>query len=118
MRTIRRTTQFKRDYKRTRAGRHRATLDDDLLAVVRLLATDTPLPARHRDHPLIGDWKTTGTATSDLTSSSSTGNQMPPRWNWCAWVLIVNWASTPTQTTAGLCQKSRVSGHTTPSRDT
>jgi mRNA interferase YafQ len=56
MRTIRRTTHFKRDYKRTKAGRHRATLDEDLRTVVRLLATDTPLPARYRDHPLIGDW--------------------------------------------------------------
>ena len=56
MRTIRRTTHFKRDYKRTKAGRHRATLDKDLRAVVMLLATDTPLPPRYRDHPLIGDW--------------------------------------------------------------
>ena len=56
MRTVRRTTQFRRDYKRTRAGRHRVTVDDALRAVVTLLATDTPLPLRHRDHPLIGDW--------------------------------------------------------------
>ena len=55
MRTIKRTTHFKRDYKRIRAGRHRATLDEDLRAVVTLLATDTPLPPRYRDHPLIGD---------------------------------------------------------------
>src|SRR5215813_7502951 len=57
MRTIRRTTHFKRDYKRTKAGRHRATVDEDLRAVVMLLATDTPLPARYRDHPLLGDWQ-------------------------------------------------------------
>ena len=56
MRTIKRTTQFKRDYQRTRAGRHRATLDEDLRAVVTLLTTDTPLPPRYRDHSLIGDW--------------------------------------------------------------
>ena len=42
---------------RTRAGRHRATLEDDLRAVMALLATDAPLPACHRDHPLIGDWQ-------------------------------------------------------------
>jgi mRNA interferase YafQ len=53
---MKRTTHFKRDYKRIRAGRHRATLDEDLRAVVTLLATDTPLPPRYRDHPLIGDW--------------------------------------------------------------
>ena len=56
LRTIRRTIHFKRDYKRTKAGRHRATFDEALRTVVRLLATDTPLPARYRDHPLIGDW--------------------------------------------------------------
>lgn len=57
MRTIKRTAQFKRDYKRIRAGRHRATVDEELLAVVTLLATDAPLPPRHRDHPLVGDWQ-------------------------------------------------------------
>jgi mRNA interferase YafQ len=31
-------------------------LDEDLRAVVTLLATDTPLPPRYHDHPLIGDW--------------------------------------------------------------
>ena len=49
-------THFKRDYKRIKAGRHRATVDEDLRAVVTRLATDTPLPPRYRDHPLIGDW--------------------------------------------------------------
>lgn len=57
MRTIKRTMQFKRDYKREKAGRHRAILDGGLVAVVNLLVTDTPLPERHRDHPLTGDWK-------------------------------------------------------------
>lgn len=57
MRTIRRTAKFKRDYKREKAGRHRATLDDELMSVVRLLAVDAPLPERCRDHALIGEWK-------------------------------------------------------------
>jgi mRNA interferase YafQ len=57
MRTIRRTVRFKRDYRREARGRHRATLDRDLLAVVSLLAADTPLPERHRDHALTGDWR-------------------------------------------------------------
>lgn len=30
MRTIKRTTQFKRDYKREKRGQHRASLDDEL----------------------------------------------------------------------------------------
>ena len=57
MRTIRRTAAFKRDYRRERTGRHRKTIDDDLLKVVRMLAGDQPLPERHHDHPLVGEWK-------------------------------------------------------------
>ena len=54
MRTIERTGQFKRDYKRESKGRHRATIDTDLLAVVALLVSDQPLDARLCDHPLSG----------------------------------------------------------------
>lgn len=57
MRTIRRTARFKRDYKRETKGRYRATLEEDLRAVVALLVADTPLPARYRDHALTGEWK-------------------------------------------------------------
>ena len=57
MRTIRRTGAFKRDYKREKKGRHRKTLDDDLLAAVRRLAADKPLPQRYRDHRLAAEWK-------------------------------------------------------------
>jgi mRNA interferase YafQ len=57
MRTIRRTVRFKRDYKREAKGRYRATLDRDLVAVVSLLAANTALPPRHRDHALTGDWR-------------------------------------------------------------
>lgn len=57
MRTIKRTTKFKRDYKREKRGQHRSYLDDKLLAVVHLLATDTPLPEVLHDHPLTGNLK-------------------------------------------------------------
>ena len=57
MRTIRHTNRFKRDYKREKAGRYGQTLDRDLVAVVKLLAADTPLPRRNVDHPLVGEWK-------------------------------------------------------------
>jgi mRNA interferase YafQ len=57
MRTIKRTAQFKRDYKRLRAGRYRRTLDEDLRTVITLLAADTPLPPRYHDHALLGDWQ-------------------------------------------------------------
>ena len=56
MRTIKRTSRFKKDYKREAKGQHRATLDADLLAAVSLLAADTTLPEKFRDHPLTGEW--------------------------------------------------------------
>lgn len=52
MRTIERTTQFKRESR----GRHRASLDVDLASVVGALAHDEPLAARFRDHALSGVW--------------------------------------------------------------
>jgi mRNA interferase YafQ len=56
MRTIERTGQFKRDYKRELKGQHRAVLDDSLQTVLKMLVADKPLPAKYRDHPLTGDW--------------------------------------------------------------
>lgn len=56
MRTIDRSTAFKRDYKRESRGRHRATLDDALKPVLLALAADQPLDERHHDHDLSGDW--------------------------------------------------------------
>jgi mRNA interferase YafQ len=55
MRRIERTTAFKRDFKRENGGRHR-NLDRELARIVQLLATDTPLPERNRDHCLSGNW--------------------------------------------------------------
>ncbi|OAN51472.1 type II toxin-antitoxin system YafQ family toxin [Magnetospirillum moscoviense] len=57
MRTINRTGQFKRDYKREKKGRHRETLDADLVEVVSKLVADKPLAERHHDHALTGNWK-------------------------------------------------------------
>ena len=57
MRTIKYTTQFKRDYKREKRKRHGLTLDDDLLKVVELLIVDIKLPSQMRDHSLAGNWK-------------------------------------------------------------
>ena len=44
MRTIERTGQFKRDYKRESKSRHRVGLDEALIAVLRLLVADKRLP--------------------------------------------------------------------------
>jgi mRNA interferase YafQ len=57
MRTIERTSQFKRDYKREAKGLHRSTLEQDLVEIVMALAGDKPLAERHRDQALAGDWK-------------------------------------------------------------
>lgn len=56
MRTIDRSSAFKRDYKRESKGLHRSTLDDSLKPVLVALATDQPLDIRYRDHDLSGDW--------------------------------------------------------------
>jgi mRNA interferase YafQ len=56
MRTIERSTAFKRDYKREAKGKHSATLDADLVPVLAALANDYPLEQKHRDHELSGDW--------------------------------------------------------------
>lgn len=57
MRTIERTRQFKRDYKREAKGQYRTTLDADIIPVLQALATDTPLAAKYRDHTMTGDWR-------------------------------------------------------------
>lgn len=57
MRTIERSSAFKRDYKREAKGQHRTTLDADLVPVLTALASDEPLETRHRDHELSGDWE-------------------------------------------------------------
>jgi mRNA interferase YafQ len=57
MRTIERTAGFKRDFKREAKGAHRATLDVDLIAVLKALVQDHPLAERYRDHHLTGNWK-------------------------------------------------------------
>jgi mRNA interferase YafQ len=55
MRAIGRTTSFKRDYKREK--RTDPSVDDALVPVLELLASDHELPERLRDHALGGDWK-------------------------------------------------------------
>ena len=56
MRTIERSSTFKRDYKREAKGQHRNTLDDRLSPVLLALASDQQLEPRYRDHDLSGDW--------------------------------------------------------------
>jgi mRNA interferase YafQ len=57
MRTIERSSAFKRDYKRVKATpRHAKDIDDLLTAVLSTLLVDEPLSVHHRDHELTGNW--------------------------------------------------------------
>ena len=57
MRTIERSTAFKRDYKRVKSTpRHAKDVDLLLAAVLTLLLDDETLPESNRDHLLNGDW--------------------------------------------------------------
>ena len=57
MRTIERTSQFKRDYKREAKGSYRATLEVDFIDILTALANDETLAEKYHDHALSGDWK-------------------------------------------------------------
>ena len=50
MRTIERSSAFKRDFKK------HGDIDAALIEVLYKLLNDDPLPEKYRDHSLIGDW--------------------------------------------------------------
>jgi len=57
MRTIERSSAFKRDFKRVHSTpRHRKDIDNLLSNVVSRLLADKVLPKAQRDHDLVGDW--------------------------------------------------------------
>ena len=58
MRTIERSTAFKKDFKRESKGKYLKVLNDELLAVLVVLASDGLLDVKYRDHDLTGDWIT------------------------------------------------------------
>lgn len=58
MRTIKWSTDFKKDYRRIKATpRHAHDVERLLEAIATLLAEDEPLPENCRDHALVGNWK-------------------------------------------------------------
>ena len=58
MRTISRSTNFKKDFKRILANPHHSQDAARLLeTVIVLLVEDAPLPESCRDHALAGNWK-------------------------------------------------------------
>ena len=54
MRSVRRTAQFRRDFKRVKRGAHGSHVNETLLAALELLVADAPLPSRYVDHPMKG----------------------------------------------------------------
>jgi mRNA interferase YafQ len=57
MRTIERSTAFRKDFKREKAGRHGRKLDELLTSVLAALTTDQQLPQANQGHPLSGEWQ-------------------------------------------------------------
>lgn len=57
MRTIEWTAAFKRDYKRTRATPRHKDIETVLTEIASQLADGRPIPEKHRDHSLGGNWK-------------------------------------------------------------
>lgn len=56
MRTIERSTKFKKDYKRELKGRYRDILESELKTILVPLISDEALDIRYRDHDLSGNW--------------------------------------------------------------
>jgi len=56
-REIERTSQFKKDYKREKMSVHRETLSSVFPGILTMLRMDLPLPEKHRDHALTGNWR-------------------------------------------------------------
>jgi len=54
VRSVRRTAQFRRDFKRVNRGAHGSHVNETLLAALELPVADAPLPARYVDHPMKG----------------------------------------------------------------
>jgi mRNA interferase YafQ len=57
MRTIKRATNFKKDYRRVKASpRHAQDVGGLLQPILVLLVNDAPLPENCRNHELAGNW--------------------------------------------------------------
>ena len=54
MREVRKTSKFKKDYRREEKSQYGKYLKQELYSILNLLCSDLPLPARYLDHPLKG----------------------------------------------------------------
>ena len=71
MRTVKRTAQFRRDFKRAKRGVHGRHLDATLLEVLELLVADVPLPSRYVDHPMEGEYVVSSRSASPSVGRAS-----------------------------------------------
>jgi len=55
-RSVKETHAYKKDVQSISGGKYKLALINDLPNVIRMLAEDTTLPARYRDHALSGNW--------------------------------------------------------------
>ena len=55
MRRINYSRNFRRDYRREKRGQYGLHMDEQLDAVLQLLANDQQLPSRYRDHSMHGN---------------------------------------------------------------
>jgi mRNA interferase YafQ len=56
MRTIERSSVFRRDYKHVKTMPRHKDLDTPLVDIITCLVDDKPLAAKYRDHALSGNW--------------------------------------------------------------
>ena len=56
MRMIKRSSQFRKDYKRIEKGRYKNDIGRMLAEIVIPLAQDIPLATKYHDHALSGKW--------------------------------------------------------------
>lgn len=56
MRTIERSSAFKKDFKREVKGKHSKIISDLLKSILIELVADKPLKLKYRDHDLTGNW--------------------------------------------------------------
>ena len=102
MRTIERSSAFKRDFKRVRATpRHSKDVDSFVSTVVASLLIDQALPESNRDHALSGDWAGYRECHIKPDLLLIYRSQMPTPCDWRGLAHTVNYLLKPTKEDEG-----------------
>ena len=78
MRTVKRSAEFRRDFKRVKRSVHGRHLDATLLEALELLVADVPLPFRYVDHPMKGRYNDCRDCVSRSILIRGLGRQCSP----------------------------------------